>query len=149
MQAVSVFAIGHNNQYVAESGAELSLANCNANFGENALMSEGFKKTAFGPDNSAYITHVIPPKEITDGHTNVDYLSIDVDKTVGVGQSTRLYFEGYTNQDAPPPHVVDGYRFGANTSDKLRVQLNINGNEGDFVSKIVMPKSCRYYNQYW
>ena len=142
MQAVSVFAIGHNNQYVAESGAELSLANCNANFGENALMSEGFKKTAFGPDNSAYITHVIPPKEITDGHTNVDYLSIDVDKTVGVGQSTRLYFEGYTNQDAPPPHVVDGYRFGASTSDKLRVQLNINGNEGDFVSKIVMPKAA-------
>ena len=32
---------------------------------------------------------------------------------------------------------MDGYRF-ASTSDKLRVQLNINGNEGDFVSKIVM-----------
>ena len=51
-------------------------------------MSEGFKKTIC-PDNSAYITHVIPPKEITDGHTNVDYLSIDVDKTVGVGQITQ------------------------------------------------------------
>ena len=139
IQAVSVFAIGHNNQYVAESGGELSLANCNANFGENALLSEGFKKTALGPDNSAYITHIIPPREITDGEVNVDYLSVDVDKTIGVGTVTRLYFEGYTNQDAPPPYIVDGYRFGANTNDKLRVQLNINGNEGDFVSKIVMP----------
>ena len=37
------------------------------------------------------------------------------------------------------PHVVDGYRFGAALDDKLRLQLNINGNEGDFVSKIVMP----------
>ncbi|MEC9064681.1 MAG: hypothetical protein VX805_04915, partial [Pseudomonadota bacterium] len=37
IQAVSVFAIGHKSQYVADTGGELSLANCNANFGENAL----------------------------------------------------------------------------------------------------------------
>ncbi len=139
IQAVSVFAIGHKSQYVADTGGELSLANCNANFGENALLSDGFKKSAFTPDNAAYITHIIPPKEITDGTANVDYLTIDVDKTIGVGTVTRLYFEGFTNQDAPPPHVVDGYRFGAALDDKLRLQLNINGNEGDFVSKIVMP----------
>jgi hypothetical protein len=139
IQAVSVFAIGHKSQYVADTGGELSLSNCNANFGENALLSDGFKKTAFTPDNAAYITHLIPPKEITDGTANVDYLTIDVDKTIGVGTVTRLYFEGFTNQDAPPPHVVDGYRFGAALDDKLRLQLNVNGNEGDFVSKIVMP----------
>ena len=139
IQAVSVFAIGHKSQYVADTGGELSLANCNANFGENALLSDGFKKSAFTPDNAAYITHLIPPKEITDGTANVDYLTIDVDKTIGVGTVTRLYFEGYTNQDAPPPHVVDGYRFGAALNDKIRLQLNVNGNEGDFVSKIVMP----------
>ena len=102
-------------------------------------MSEGFKKTAFTPDNAAYITHLIPPKEITDGNANVDYLSIDVDKTIGVGTVTRLYFEGFTNKDAPPPHIVDGFRFGAALNDKIRLQLNVNGNEGDFVSKIVMP----------
>ena len=39
----------------------------------------------------------------------------------------------------PPPHVIDGFRFGAALDDKLRLQLNIYGNEGDFVSKIVMP----------
>ena len=139
VQAVSVFAIGHKSQYVADTGGELSLANCNANFGENALLSDGFKKTAFTPDNAAYITHIIPPKEITDGTANVDYLSIDVDKTIGIGASTRLYFEGFTNKDVPPPHVVDGFRFGASLDDKIRLQLNIYGNEGDFVSKVVMP----------
>ena len=139
VQAVSVFAIGHKSQYVADTGGELSLANCNANFGENALLSDGFKKSAFTPDNAAYITHLIPPKEITDGTANVDYLKIDVDKTIGIGSATRLYFEGFTNQDAPPPHVIDGFRFGAALDDKIRLQLNINGNEGDFVSKIVMP----------
>ena len=56
-----------------------------------------------------------------------------------MGASTRLYFEGFTNKDAPPPHVVDGFRFGAALDDKIRLQLNVNGNEGDFVSKIVMP----------
>ena len=139
IQAVSVFAIGHKSQYVADTGGDLSLANCNANFGENALLSDGFKKSAFTPDNSAYITHLVPPKEITDGTANVDYLKIDVDKTIGIGSATRLYFEGFTNQDAPPPHVIDGFRFGAALDDKIRLQLNINGNEGDFVSKIVMP----------
>ncbi len=153
VQAVSVFAIGHKSQYVADTGGELSLANCNANFGENALLSDGFKKSAFTPDNAAYITHLIPPKEITDGTANVDYLSIDVDKTVKAGNSTRLYFEGFTNQDVPPPHVVDGFRFGAASDDKLRLQLNVatSGTRGsfgrnldpifvgDFVSKIVMP----------
>ena len=42
----------------------------------------------------------------------------------------------------PPPHVVDGFRFGAALDDKIRLQLkccDIYGNEGDFVSKIVMP----------
>ena len=71
---VSVFAIGHKSQYVTDTGGELSLANCNANFGENALLSDGFKKSPFTPDNAAYITHIIPPKEITDT-ANVDYLN--------------------------------------------------------------------------
>ena len=56
-----------------------------------------------------------------------------------MGASTRLYFEGFTNKDAPPPHIVDGFRFGAALEDKIRLQLNVYGNEGDFVSKIVMP----------
>ena len=56
-----------------------------------------------------------------------------------MGASTRLYFEGFTNKDVPPPHVVDGFRFGAALDDKIRLQLNIYGNEGDFVSKVVMP----------
>ena len=141
VQGVNIFAIGHNNQFVADTGAEISLSNCNANFGENALLSEGFKKSAFTPDNTAYITHIIPPKEITDGNTNVDYLSVDVDKTIGVGTVTRLYFEGYTNQDVPPPHIVDGYRIGSNDNDQLKVQLNINDNEGDFSSSIRMPSA--------
>ena len=36
--------------------------------------------------------------------------------------------------------------FGAASDDKLRLQLNVNGNEGDFVSKIVMPTVNWYYN---
>ena len=48
------------------------------------------KNQAFTPDNAAYITHIIPPKEITDGTANVDYLSIDVDKTIGVGAVNKI-----------------------------------------------------------
>ena len=59
-----VFMIGHKSQYKADTGGELSLANCNANFGENALLSDGFKKLTFTPDNAAYITYIIPPNKL-------------------------------------------------------------------------------------
>ena len=55
----------HKSQYVADTGGELSLANANANFGENALMSEmDFKKSTFTPDNAAYITHIHSTKKL-------------------------------------------------------------------------------------
>ena len=67
--------------------------NCNASFGENALLSDGFKKSAFTPDNAAYITQSFHQKKLLMELRNVDYLTTDVDKTIGVGVSTRLYFE--------------------------------------------------------
>ena len=64
IQAVSIFAIGYAEHFVTENGGDISLTNSNSNFGANALSSSGFRKTAFTQDNTGYISHVYPPKEI-------------------------------------------------------------------------------------
>lgn len=141
IQAVSIFAIGHNNQYVAESGAELSLANCNANFGQNALLSDGFKREALDVDNKGYITHVIPPLELQKTPINVDWVQLDVDQTVSTAVTSKLYLFDKKNADLLPTYVVDGYRIGSKDPDYLNVQVNVNGVEEDLTAKIVMPSA--------
>ena len=44
MQIVSVFAIGFNKHFNAETGADASVTNSNSNFGQFAIASDGFKE---------------------------------------------------------------------------------------------------------
>ena len=44
VQVVSVFAIGYNKHFVAETGGDASITNSNSNFGQLSLVSDGFKK---------------------------------------------------------------------------------------------------------
>ena len=64
IQAVSVFAVGFQGHFTAESGGDMSLTNSNSNFGSTALRSAGFKAKAFSKDNAGTISHVVPPKAL-------------------------------------------------------------------------------------
>ena len=123
MQIVSVFAIGFNKHFNAETGADASITNSNSNFGQFAIASDGFKKDAFGKDDAAYVTHVLAPKEITSAETNVDWQRINVDATLNVGISTHLYLFGFDTLDNVPPTVIQGYRVGAAANEKLFVDF--------------------------
>lgn len=65
IQAVSVFAIGYADQFLVESGGDMSITNSNSNFGAKALVAQGFRKNAFPQDDQGCITHIIPPKEFS------------------------------------------------------------------------------------
>ena len=52
IQAVSVFAIGFAQHFLAEDGADQSITNSNSNFGAKSLVSVGFRKDAFDRDNT-------------------------------------------------------------------------------------------------
>jgi len=64
IQAVSVFAVGFADHFVAESGGDQSITNSNSNFGSCALRAKGFKATPFTQDKAGTITHVIPPQKL-------------------------------------------------------------------------------------
>jgi hypothetical protein len=119
VQIVSVFAIGFTRHFDARSGADYSVTNSNSNFGQLSLASSGFKKEAFNKDNTAYITSVITPKAITSTEENIDWISIDVGLTTSVGISSHLYLYGFNDKDDKPPVIIQGYRVGARTNDKL------------------------------
>ena len=129
MQIVSVFAIGFNKHFTAETGADASITNSNSNFGQFAIACDGFKKDAFAKDDAAYITQILAPKEITAAQTNVDWQRIDVDKTKTVGITSHLYLFGFDTLDNVPPTVIQGYRVGAAASDRLFVDFT-NANVG-------------------
>ena len=126
MQIVSVFAIGFNKHFSAETGSDASVTNSNSNFGQIALTSDGFKKSAFSKDDTAYISNIITPRSINETPVSIDWQSLDVGLTTSVGISSHLYLFGFNDFDDKPPVIIQGYRVGAKTTDVL--SLNAGGN---------------------
>ena len=125
MQIVSVFAIGFNKHFSAETGSDASVTNSNSNFGQISLTSDGFKKTAFSKDDTSFISNIITPKAITGSPVSVDWQSLDVGLTTSVGISSHLYLFGFNDFDDKPPVIIQGYRVGAKINDVL--SLNAGG----------------------
>jgi len=121
MQIVSVFAIGYNKHFTAINGGDASITNSNSNFGQLALVSEGFKKEAFDKDNKAFITNIITPRAISSTEDNIDWISLDVGLTTSVGISTHLYLFGFNSKDVKPAGITQGFKVGAKVNDKLSV----------------------------
>ena len=140
LQLVSIFAIGYAEHFVAESGGDQSVTNSNSNFGAKALISSGFKKSAFTKDDVGYITHIIPPRELETTNTSIEYDAIDVEQTaVGVGSTGRLYLYNRTNVADKPLSVIEGYRLGAKVNDQLKAQLSVGGTATEYTARITMP----------
>ena len=133
IQVVSVFAVGFGDHFFADSGGDLSITNSNSNFGNTSLRSKGFKAAAFTKDKAGQITHVIPPKSLSDvEEISVNWITIDINKTKSVADPTKLFLYGYTVETGKPPAKVQGYTIGArrddvNTPDRLYVLLIASG----------------------
>jgi len=134
IQIVSVFAIGFNKHFDVQSGGDFSITNSNSNFGQIAISASGFKKEAFEKDNKAFITSIIAPRAIVEELNNIDWISLDVQKTINVAINTRLYLYGFTAQDDVPPILTQGYRIGAKVNDTLHFV----GNGTEYSASILM-----------
>ena len=138
LQLVSCFAVGFNGHFLAESGGDQSITNSNSNFGAVGLVADGFKENAFSRDDVGYITHIIPPKEITTSDSALEFVSLDVNKTLSVGNTSRLYLYDKTNSAVKPETVLQGFRLGARKDDKLKVLLPIAGVTTEYSARIIM-----------
>ena len=138
LQIVSCFGVGYNGHFLAESGGDQSITNSNSNFGAAALVADGFKENAFARDDVGYITHIIPPKEITTTEAALEFVSLDVNKTLSVGNTSRLYLYDKTNADVKPETVLQGFRLGAKKDDQLKVLLPIAGVTTEYSARIIM-----------
>ena len=133
IQVVSVFAVGFGDHFFADSGGDLSITNSNSNFGNTSLRSKGFKATAFTKDKAGQITHVIPPKSLSDvEEISINWITIDITATKAEADNSRLYLYGYTSELGRPPSKIQGYTIGArrddvNTPDRLYVSLTASG----------------------
>lgn len=122
IQCVSIFAIGYANQFIADDGGDQSVTNSNSNFGAVALTSRGFKNYELNKDDHAFITHIIPPKDISDDENDINYFGIDVGLTTSLSSSngnTRVYLKGYDDIFVPPSNSVRKYILGARDSENI------------------------------
>jgi len=141
IQAVSIFAIGYAEHFVTENGGDISLTNSNSNFGANALTSSGFREESFAQDDTGYISHVYPPKEVPLTESSLEFSPIDVEKTVGLSSTGRLFAYGSSNEDVAPENVIEGFRLGARANDQLKVLIPQGGVTSEFIARIVMDGS--------
>jgi len=143
IQAVCIFAIGFTHHFVTETGGDISITNSNSNFGSLALKAIGFKDESFDRDDTGYITHIIPPKEIQPEENNISWLNLDTTSIInaGIGNTEKLYLDGFTDVDSPPLFSIDSYKVGARVSDKLYLNISQSGITSVFSSPIVMEGS--------
>ena len=133
IQVVSVFAVGFGDHFFSQSGGDLSITNSNSNFGNTSLRSKGFKSASFTKDKAGQITHVIPPKSLSDvEEISINWVTIDITKTRSVADPTKLFLYGYTVETGRPPSKIQGYTVGArrddvNTPDRVYVLLVASG----------------------
>jgi hypothetical protein len=141
VQVVSVFAIGYANHFLSVNGGDQSINNSNSNFGAISLRSAGFKRTAFPREDLGYITHVIPPKDNESVENGIEFYSIDVSKTIGIGSVGRLYLYSQTNPSIAPDSTIDGYRIGAKENETLNLLITQSGISSTYSARVVMPNS--------
>jgi|TARA_B100000073_G_scaffold147532_1_gene121450 hypothetical protein len=138
MQIVSVFAIGFHHHFECNSGGDASITNSNSNFGQMALVSDGFRPDAFTKDDHAYVTSIIPPRAIVTEEKNIDWFALDVPTTATTGISSHLYISGFEGEDNPPPVITQGYKVGAREGDKLYVDFSATTGYGVSFASIQM-----------
>ena len=142
IQAVSIFSIGFSQHFLAESGGDISITNSNSNFGARALVAKGFQENAFERDDVGYITHVIPPKDLTTAEDSKTWLSLNVGLSTnapGITTTNRLYLYGSISDDNPPPHIVDSFSVGSKVNELLYVNVATATSEVTLSSPILMP----------
>ena len=91
IQVVSVFAVGYADQFLAESGGDMSITNSNSNFGQLSLRAKGSQFRSFKPSAQGRITALIPPRGISKNSVDNSFYSIDA---VSTWQQPNLVVEG-------------------------------------------------------
>jgi hypothetical protein len=119
LQIVSVFAIGFAKHFQATSGGDASITNSNSNFGQLALVSDGFRKDAFQKDDTGFITHIISPQHIDTTEEKIEWVQLETGTDVKVSTASTVYLQGYDSFDVKPPGINQGFRIGARQGDKL------------------------------
>ena len=122
IQAVSVFAVGFADHFVAESGGDQSITNSNSNFGSCALRAKGFKGVPFTQDKAGTITHIIPPKKLARTYSTVSGTTFTVtfnSKTVSATNNTHGI------------QVGNYVRFGAIDHQEAYLVSAVNGSNGE------------------
>ena len=136
IQVVSVFAVGYADQFLSESGGDMSITNSNSNFGQISLRAKGSQAQSFAPAAQGRITAIIPPRGISSTQQVAEFYAIDYETTWQRNQQTDKTF----NEAAVA-------RFTSN-QNKFRIYLDIGGlNSEDDIPELIVDAFDHSQNQ--
>lgn len=119
----------------SENGARVFSRSATSNFGQSSMWSRGFTDSSTTREDTGYISHIIAPRANLNDPIKLEWDQIDVERTAGIGSTSRLYLYNETNKSNPPKSTLQGYHIGAADNDQLRVRIH----ESDYHADIVMP----------
>ena len=122
IQAVSVFAVGFADHFVALTGGDQSITNSNSNFGSVALRAKGFKSVPFTQDKAGTITHIIPPKKL-----NRSYAVVTGTFSLTQHNKTATYSAGTNTHGIVAGDYVRFVQIDAQESYKVETVNSSNG----------------------
>jgi hypothetical protein len=110
IEVVSCFAIGYADQYVTESGGEISMTASKSDFGQTSLKSVGYQKRAYPKDAQGEIVALIPPKGLDPNKISIiDINKVNIEKTIknehNNNQFRRIYIGGELAQEDIPEYI--------------------------------------------
>jgi hypothetical protein len=110
IEVVSCFAISYADQYVTESGGEISMTASKSDFGQTSLKSIGFQRRAYPKDAQGQIVALIPPKGLDPSKENVININrVNVERTITESHNNadfrRLYIGSAIAQEDIPEYI--------------------------------------------
>jgi len=132
IQAVSVFAVGFADHFVAESGGDQSITNSNSNFGSCALRAKGFKTGAFTQDKAGTVTHIIPPQRLARTYASASG-TYDSNTQTWSGTTFTLSFDDKIVPATNNSHGIvagDYVRFGTDDHPEAYLVTAVDGSTG-------------------
>ena len=118
----------------SENGTRVFSRSATSNFGQSSMSSRGY--TIPPQQEKTLVTSLISSlQEQTSTTPSSEWDQIDVERTAGIGSTSRLYLYNETNKSSPPKSTLQGYHISAADNDQLRVRIH----ESDYHADIVMP----------
>ena len=108
----------------SENGQRVFSRSATSNFGQSSMCSKRIYRFLHNKRRHWLHLSYHLSKSKPQRPRQAEWDQIDVERTAGIGSTSRLYLYNETNKSSPPKSTLQGYHIGAADNDQLRVRIH-------------------------